>query len=410
MGLPAEKQSCHSWGLLLALALLTMPTVAQADDPGFLGKPGSAQREAEVHGHEEELLTRPGVTGAWGGHRKTLDDSGITLEGVYTGEFVRNFAGGTLNRKSFIYEDNLDLMLTLDTEKLRLWPGGTLFAYGLRNHGGDPSADLIGDLQTASNIEAPDHFSIQELWYEQNLADGAFSLLFGLHDMNSEFYVSNYGALFINSSFGIGPELSGNVPSSIFPKAGLSVRVHIRPIDAAYVQAAVFDGDPATRRLKASEGKMAIFEAGIEGERGSYKAGYWLHTADKTFNNQTFKNDYGVYLIADQEIMRLEDDTAIGAFIQWGWVPDVRNEITGYFGGGLHMHGLLPARDEDDLGIAVARADTHASAETALELTYRLVLTPWLAIQPSFQWILNPGGDATIKTAKVGLFRFETTL
>ncbi|MDQ6996136.1 MAG: carbohydrate porin, partial [Mariprofundus sp.] len=60
--------------------------------------------------------------------------------------------------------------------------------------------------------------------------------------------------------------------------------------------------------------------------------------------------------------------------------------------------------------IAIARADTNASSETALELTYRLVLRPWLAIQPSYQIIWNPGGDATIPTAKVGLLRFEMDL
>jgi carbohydrate-selective porin OprB len=33
-----------------------------------------------------------------------------------------------------------------------------------------------------------------------------------------------------------------------------------------------------------------------------------------------------------------------------------------------------------------------ADAEIALEWTYRAVLTPWLALQPDFQYIIHPGG------------------
>jgi len=44
------------------------------------------------------------------------------------------------------------------------------------------------------------------------------------------------------------------------------------------------------------------------------------------------------------------------------------------------------------------------------EFTYRSVITPWLAIQPSFQLIQNPGGDPANANIKVGLLRFEVTL
>jgi len=291
-----------------------------------------------------------------------------------------------------------------------MWSGGTLFVYGLRNNGGDPSANLIGDLQTASNIEAPNQFIVHEAWYEQNFADGMVSILAGLHDLNSEFYASDYASLYLNSSFGIGPELSGNVPASLFPKAALGARIRFAPFEGAYVQAAIYDGDPATRGFKKGEGQMDIVEAGYTFEDGAYKAGYWMHTATKTFGANTYNNDYGYYALIDQTLVRLEDGASIGGFLQFGQVPSARNDITGYFGGGLNMHGLIPTRDEDDLGVAVASAKTHLNTENAIEVTYRLVVTNWLAIQPSFQWIQNPGGDATVPTAKVGLFRFEVAL
>jgi len=298
----------------------------------------------------------------------------------------------------------------IDSEKAGLWPGGRLFVYGLRNHGGDPSANVIGDLQTASNIEAPDHFSVQEAWYEQVFGDGLLSLLIGLHDLNSEFYVSEYGSLFLNSSFGIGPDMTANVPVSIFSKAGAAVRVRIAPTDNSYFEAAIYDGDPNTRNISLAEGKMMIGEVGISSGTGSYKLGYWNHSADKTFAGRIFGSDFGLYGIIDQELIHFSDDSAIGVFLQYGWIPAARNAITGYLGGGFHLHGIIPTREEDEIGIAVARADTHASPETTLEITYRLVLTQWLAIQPSYQIIQNPGGDPTVPTAKAGLLRFEVGL
>jgi len=400
------SMSCKIPFAAAALALC-LPLQAMAGN----SPPNSAGREAEAHGHEKGILSGPGMTGAWGGARDRLKDSGITLAAIYAGEFVRNFDPGLVDkREETVYEDNLDLTATIDTGKAGLWSGGTFFVYGLFNHGGDSTAGVIGDLQGISNIEGPDRFIVQEAWYQQQFVEGRISVLAGLYDLNSEFYVTDYGSLFLNSSPGVGPEISVNVPASIFPKAGLGVRARAEPVNGWYIQAAGFDGNPGTRRLSSSEGKMAIVESGLNYGKGNYKFGYWLHTADKTFNGQTFREDYGVYGIVDQGLFSFGDDGSVGAFMQWGWVPQRRNEITKYYGGGLRVHGLVPTRHKDDLGIAVARAFTHTATESTIELTYRLVLTPWLAVQPSLQWIVNPGGNAAASSIKAGLLRFEAAL
>lgn len=44
------------------------------------------------------------------------------------------------------------------------------------------------------------------------------------------------------------------------------------------------------------------------------------------------------------------------------------------------------------------------------EATYRAALTPWLSIQPNFQYMINPGADAQIKNATVLGVRFELTM
>jgi len=400
---------------LTCLACLSA-TTAWADD-SFLAKPTAAEREAMVHGHEKGLMTWQGITGSWDGYRAAMQDHGVNIAAVYTGEVARNFNANSVTgngKVKTIYHSNIDLTLTVDTDKAGLWSGGKLFIYGLGNAGTAPSA-YTGDLQTYSNIEAPHQWILFVAWYEQTFGDAA-SLLLGLYDLNSEFYNTEYGSLFLQSSFGIGPDMSGNVNLSIFPRAGLAARLKITPTENSYIQGAVIDGNPATFGFRAGEGKFYIAESGVSSHTGTYKVGYWKHTAVHTFAGNNFSNDYGMYGVIDQKIVTLDNDASIGWFLQYGYTPKARNLIYSYIGTGLHCHGLIPNRGEDDLGIAVAHASTHASptaanvAETAVELTYRAVIAPWFAVQPSLQVIQNPGGNATAPTVTAGLLRFEITL
>ncbi|MDQ6994190.1 MAG: carbohydrate porin [Mariprofundaceae bacterium] len=415
MSVSVKKQTLN---ILLGLCLSSVSSLPAWAGDSFLAKPTAAEREAAVHGHDDGLLAWPGITGEWGGARDSMEEHGVSIEAVYTGEFARNFDANAVTgngQKRTIYHTNTDITLTIDTEKLGLWSGGTLFIYGLGNTGGSPSA-YTGDLQGYSNIDASYNWLLYEAWYEQQFGDVA-SLLMGLHDMNSEFYTSDYASLFLQSSFGIGPTVSGNITApSIFPKAGLAARLKVTPTENMYIQAAIYDGDPTTRGFKAGEGNMYIAESGMSSDTGTYKVGYWQHTAAVTFGANNFANDHGVYGVIDQQIASLDGDASIGWFLQYGYAPKDRNQVFNYVGSGFHVHGLIPSRGEDDLGIAIARANTHINptaanvAETTTELTYRLVATPWFAVQPSFQIIQKPGGDAAAPTVKAGLLRFEISL
>ncbi|MBI3794886.1 MAG: carbohydrate porin [Nitrospinae bacterium] len=382
--------------------------------PGFPGTTGSAEKEAETHGHTEELVAPFGITGGWWGGRKILVDHGLTIKGLYTGEVASNYSGGPLNKNATIYHDNLDLTMNFDTEKAGWWSGGTLWVYGMRDHGPDPSAATIGDTQTASNIGAYDQFIINEAWYNQDFFGGKFSALGGLYNLNSEFLVSTYGSLFINSSFGIEPEVSHNVTVSIFPMSGLGARLRAKPTENTYIQMADFDGNPTMRQYPVSgaSGEFRIAEAGITNGPSDYKIGYWRQTAALTYGGKTYENDFGEYGIIDQQLYQFDnaEHSSINVFLEYGWVPAERNNITSYTGGGLHLHGIIPNRPVDDLGFAVAKAYTHVDAETVYELTYRFVLTDRLTFRPDYQWIVNPGGNAANNTANVAFLRFEIQL
>jgi porin len=399
------------WRRWVGIGLLCMlPAAAAAAPPRATIFPVMPHAWGEILGLAPAHPVHPGLSGDWGGQRAHLEEKGITFSGLYTGETDRNYDPGLINpHLETIYHDNLDLTLTVDTAKAGLWPGGTLFIYALRNHGGQPSAHVIGDLQGASNIESPDQFIIEEAWYQQQLKGGKLSLLAGLRDINNEFYISKYGALFINSSFGIGPEMTVNVPTSTFPRAGLAARIRIKPMRHVYVQLASFDGNPATRSLSGREGQMAIVEAGIVNNTGGYKLGAWVHTATHVYAGHSYGDDYGAYAIVDQQLAAI-GAMRIGAFMQYGWVPPVRNQVTHYLGLGLHVLGLLPRRDQDILGLGLADAATHTGMEQTIELTYRMTVSSDLVVQPSFQWIANPGGVSGRPPIRVGILHFEISL
>lgn len=386
----------------------------------------------------ESIWGRDYLLGDWGSARTDLEEKGFSFELVYTGEIFGNLSGGLETGKK--YMANIDLTLTVDTEKAGWWGGGTFFVYSLNNHGGDFSGELVGDLQTVSNIEAGDHWRLYEIWYEQNLFDGAFSILLGQHDLNSEFDVTEYGGLFLDSSFGIEPDISANVPVSIFPVATPAVRVKLLPNEAFYIQAAVYDGDPGDQdlnnnglefRLTSDEGFMSIYEMGYSIAQnslpGTYKLGGWYHTkkfddvsaTDAAGDPVQRSGNYGIYFLADQMVWSEQDGSnqGLGLFVQIGGAPDDRNTVDFYIGGGLNYHGLCPNRDEDDFGIAVAHASisdkmvdagagTLESAETTLEITYLANITPWFSVQPDFQYIINPSADPALKNATVAGLRF----
>ncbi len=106
----------------------------------------------------------------------------------------------------------------------------------------------------------------------------------------------------------------------------------------------------------------------------------------------------------------------LGAFIQLGGVPEDRNQVDFYIGGGVHYHGIIPTRENDILGLAVASAsisddlkdiEKKDSHETAVELTYRVQILPWLAIQSGVQTIFNPGADPSLDNAVLSILRFQ---
>ncbi|MEQ8661400.1 MAG: carbohydrate porin [Gammaproteobacteria bacterium] len=370
----------------------------------------------------------PWLTGNWGGTRDTLAAHGLEIEFVSSVDIMAVVDGGL--RDGVETPANFDLAFTLDTAAAGWWDNGAFLVYLLGNSGGDPSL-RVGDAQVTSNIEAPNTFKLYEWSYEHRFADDRVALLIGLHDLNSDFYVLEHAGLFLNSSFGVGIDISQAGPS-IFPTTALAARIRWTWSEAGYFMTAVYDGipgdpdDPIGTQLSFAEGDgvFVISEIGLADGTGSYYkvgVGGWYHTArfDDIGGTPRHANG-GIYLIGERDVWRSDDGRGGGAFVQVGFADDERNQFAAYVGGGLTWTGLLPGRAADVAGVAVAHArnsdafrrlsaDTERG-ETTIELSYLMAPAPWLTIEPDLQYVIDPGTDPGVDNALVLGVRLQLSL
>jgi porin len=352
--------------------------------------------------------------------------SPFSLEGTYIGDLVRNFSGGIKTGNSYLGLANI--RISFDTKTAHLWNGGQFFINAANAHGGDPSASLVGDFHTVSNIEAADITYIHELWFKQTF--NRIEVVAGLQDLNTDFVSSQYGALFINSTFGTPSTIADNVPSPIFPLTSLGVSLKVNTGEKGIWKVAVFDGLPTVLsrnehnliwRFSKDDGLFAVSEYQFlpelkNGLKGSYRAGVYYHSQliqNNEYDNRTKIFDYntGLYVIADQMIYKRPGNTGgLGIFAQLAISPGAINDHNRYFGFGLDYKGLFKGREEDELGLALTNAGFHDKSkrdETIVELCYKAQMSGNFYIQPDFQYVIHPEGtDSVLKNAMVGFIRF----
>ena len=357
----------------------------------------------------------------------------VLLDAVYVADIWHNFRGGL--RTGTKYLDNLDLMLTVDSRAFGV-ENGTFFAYGLYNNNTTLSDTLVGDAQTISNIDATQHFRLEEFWYEQRFAGGAASVKAGLIDLNSEFDAKDTAGLFIDSSHGIGPDFSqtGENGPSIFPTTSLAVRLDWKISHSLLIRVAAFDAvpnDPAhPKRLKLSWGEGTLFVA--EGEYTLNSGtrigiGGWQYSSQfdpiLPVNGRKVRGNNGLYLYAEGPLYRESQgmNEGLDGFIRLGVADSTINQFASYWSTGVVYTGLFKGRSADQTGLAIAYAVNGSdfkqsvfagggladSAEINIELTYRAQLTDWFAIQPDIQYVINPGAAGGLRNALVAGLRFE---
>jgi porin len=188
----------------------------------------------------------------------------------------------------------------------------------------------------------------------------------------------------------------------------------------------------------------------------TYKIGIWYDTkrfADQEIDNtglslanpastgipRMHHGDWAIYAVMDQMIWQdpEELDKTLNVFLRPMGTPlGDRNLIDFSLNAGLILHEPFPHRDDDTFGIGMGYAhvsgraaaldqDTELftgaytpmrSGETFVEATYQYQVTPWLQLQPDFQYVFNPGAGIanpnapTQRVENEAVFGLRTTI
>jgi porin len=392
------------------------------------------------------LWERDRLTGDWGGLRTALEARGIALGLTDTSEVLGNVSGGM--KQGAVFDGKTEIDLDIDLEKLVGWTGGRFRVSAYQIHGRDLSTDNIGNLLTVSNIEAVRGTRLADLYLEQSLFEDVVNIRIGQFAADEEFLTSDVAGVFINSTFGWpginGVDLPGGGPSYPFSTPG--IRVRYSPTDAFSLQAAAFNGNPLGQHGDQGgiefplDGVFAIVEAsystrpgkGEPGLGGTFKIGAWynsLHFDDLHIDNiglsladplgsgipASHTGNFALYGSIDHMLWRKPgtEDGGLSGFVRFATTPrQDRSPIYVYVDAGLTWKGTFPGRDDDIVGVAFAWANlSHSlrsldhdvftftgvnqpiqSSEMVLEVPYKAPITPWLMLQPDFQYIIRPGG------------------
>lgn len=340
------------------------------------------------------------------------------IEGSYIGDLVSNFSGGI--KKGTTYLGLANLKAGVNTQTAGWWKGGEFRINAANTHGGTPSESFVGDFQGVSNIEAGNLTFMYELWYKQTI--GSLSLTVGLQDLNSNFAITDNGALFTNSSFGIHPSIADNIPSPIFPLTALGAMLQYNYKGKLIWRSAIFDGTPddfennpynTNWKLSDNDGYLAVTEIQVaksllRGYEGSYKIGAYLH---HHCDSASLKhNSHGFYFIGDQMVYKTING-GWSLFSQIGLSPKHENKNNYYLSLGVNITGISRKRPNDEAGMAIAYAGFGQGSmrnETAVELTYLFAVNESIRIKPDLQYIIHPAGTGINRSnALVGSLRME---
>ena len=413
---------------------------------------GFAPARAQSAGTASDFWHRDTLTGDWDGERSALSDHGITFSMTYAGDLQANVQGGI--QRGAVYDSLLQPQVDLDLQKLAGWQGTTARIALQGVTGPSLSTGYTGNLLNTSSIGGRPAFRLYDAWLQQTMFRNALSIRAGLMNADAEFFVSQTGSMFVNSTFGwpgiLGVDLPGGGPA--YPLSAPGVRVKLQPATGLALLAAVFSGDPTghdgsnAASVMQPDGTLISFNGGVlamteadwslnqgkdaAGLPVTFKFGGWYHSsahfqdqrvdddgvslADPASNGlpRNHTGDWGFYGIVDTMLYRAPNGNGLSAFARVAATPAGMNVIAFYADGGLAYKGLLPGRQDDTLGVAVAFARIGSQAraldldgrrfgdmsmpvrdqEIVLELSYQAQVTPWWTLQPDMQFIFNPGG------------------
>ncbi|PTX96286.1 hypothetical protein DB345_10905 [Spartobacteria bacterium LR76] len=418
------------------------------------------------------------ATGNWFGVRDTLEEHGLKLGGEWKANFLWNVDGGLEQRFGYDdewkFKGTLDVAKLTGWEALE---GLSLYS-DIRYRGGAgvnkwvgassnfaPSTFQGGRLWRFQNAyvtyTTPELFGIKKF----------LTLSGGWQNPTDIFINQPLSKFFLNNTYTSGKGISANgIPwgGSYGAWGGYG---KISPTDWFYAQSGLYLAIPnatntsnhglnfAGYRIDPElNGLYWLTEAGFTPKIGSsklpgkYAAGFIYWGVENTgFRGTPYDQRTLVYFQVDQQLFREPSpeapapllgkgpsegksvadgkdfkapikaekpklsDQGLYFFSLFNVAPAFQANVPFYFQTGLAYKGLIPTRDNDQLGVAFAygdysdvKADVNESRgqpiqsyEGVLEFSYRIQINQWAYVQPDLQYIIRPGATGNIANATV---------
>jgi porin len=387
--------------------------------------PGGIEAEPTEFEAENHLL------GDLFGTRRQLADKGISIDPVFTFDYVKNLRGGRDTAGS-AYIHMFDLTITLDPEPMFGIKGGSFYVDMFTQKGQSPS-DETGDFSLVDEFDYGGRTEVYEIWYEQKLLNDKLRVKLGKVDVNTEFCFAAHSFDFSNGG------LNYAFPNSQFtfmptaPDSAWGALVYVYPNDMIYAGAGVFDG-ALVEGFNGDYGPATLFgppadlyligEVGLNfkvaGNPWRVGAGVTRHTGTfSRFGDGTQQDgNTAVYLISDATLWKEnpadeKDEQGLGAFFVYDTADSDINPVDQHFGGGLAWTGALPGRDSDVVGVGVSYSHFAGQAagfvdtgELVVEGFYKIAITQYLSVKADLQYIKDPGG-AGLPDALAALVRVQ---
>ncbi len=405
------------------------------------------------------------LTGDWNNARSELWQRGLALEAGLKFDSLHNRGGATDGGHTL---SHLELKLRADLEKLLGWSNAVAYVNSDTDDGSGINARHTGSLMGVSNIEVPVPTTrLFHAWVQKGFLDDRFSLLVGIYPIDSEFFTMDSAATLLHPAYGTPADLALTNTPSVFNNAAFGLRAKWLSADRElYAMAALMDGIPnnparpkATAiRFAKGDGAFVIGEIGwmpLEtghtfepvdpaqvrqtpglvahekyGGLSKYAIGLWRYgnrVADQldvdVDNNPLQRRSQGGYLFAERTLFSLGGDAGrdVTTFGRYSFSSGDSTSIDRMWNLGLRLRGPFASRPDDSLAIgwtrsrlaskwraaqAAAGTDT-ATSEDAIEISWRVAITPWLALQPDLQYIRHPGGATAARHATLAGGRVE---
>jgi porin len=387
-----------------------------------------------------------GLLGDWGGLRPFLADHGVDLELSYINEAAKNVRGGVGQKTADA--EQVYFGGTLDLERLFAVPGAKLIV-SLTDRNGD-SLSVKAKLNTLLEVQEifgeGNYVRLNQFYWYQQLFDNRVELKFGR--LTGTFDFMPFSCNFQNITF-CATLPSHNVVAHwiAFPGSTWAGIAKVNFTSDWYLQAGVYEINPAFAEYKyrfafgtpfGGLGKRVVAETGwlpkSAGPDGGYRLGAWydnvggndlyLNTAGRplaTSGGTPLQRDHesGFYAMAQQQVwtQKGSDTRGLSLFMNFVQTDHDITKIGQIIELGLFWTGPLPARPQDDLGIAVGRVQVNPRiaqgevlyngqvaqllnfppqpvqhAEYPTEIYYSVNVTPAVTLRPNVQLIHAPGG------------------